>query len=751
VAIAAGVTIEKAIGGSGDDTITGNGANNTLTGGGGNDTMDGGGGSDGAIFSSTSVSYTLTGLTGNGVRVVGPDGTDTLSNIEFLIFTNITLSWPPTTGDDFADTFTDMTAPFGQVAPGGTIAGSLENVGDRDWIRIQLSAGTAYTINLRGEDGGGGTLADPYLRLHNASGAFITENDDIELGINQDSRLIYTPTSGGFYYIEAGAFEDNFAGTYQVTVTGGGPTDDFADNLNDLASPIGQVSVNGSRNGSLETTGDRDWISVQLVAGVAYTLNLQGQQAGVGTLEDPYLRLHGSSGVLLVENDDIDLGVNRDARLVYQASTTGIYYIEAGAFDDDYSGTYRVSVTGSAASDDYADSRTDQTAPFGEVTVGGSSTGRLEVKGDRDWFQVQLIAGSAYRVSLDGQHAGLGTLEDPYLRVRNASGALIAQNDDIVLGIDRDSELTFQATTAGTYYIEAGSYNDDYTGTYAVAIAGTQLPDDFADSLVDVTHPIGQATLTGVAAGQLEAAGDRDWFQVQLNAGFAYAIALEGKSAGETLADPYLRVYNSGGTLLFENDDSAGANNRDSEAIFTASSSGTYYIEAGAFLDSLSGTYEVYVSHAIIGDGNVNNLNGTAENDSMRGFAGADTLIAGAGTDTLTGGLGKDLLTGGVDADIFDFNSKFEAGKGLNRDVIQDFVKFEDRIDLFDIDARQGGANNAFKFIGAAKFHHKAGELRATASGGNTIVQGDLNGDGKADFQIELAGVHALTASDFIL
>ena len=136
------------------------------------------------------------------------------------------------------------------------------------------------------------------------------------------------------------------------------------------------------------------------------------------------------------------------------------------------------------------------------------------------------------------------------------------------------------------------------------------------------------------------------------------------------------------------------------EASSTASSDGTYYIEAGAFLDSLSGTYEVYVSHAIIGDGNVNNLNGTAENDSMRGFARADTLIAGAGADTLTGGLGKDLLTGGVDADIFDFNSKFEAGKGLNCDVIQDFVKFEDRIDLFDIDARQGGANNAFKFIG---------------------------------------------------
>ena len=45
--------IENAIGGSGNDTITGNTANNKLTGGAGNDTIDGLGGTDTAVFSGT--------------------------------------------------------------------------------------------------------------------------------------------------------------------------------------------------------------------------------------------------------------------------------------------------------------------------------------------------------------------------------------------------------------------------------------------------------------------------------------------------------------------------------------------------------------------------------------------------------------------------------------------------------------------------------------------------------------------------
>ncbi|MES2194701.1 MAG: M10 family metallopeptidase C-terminal domain-containing protein [Pseudomonadota bacterium] len=85
--------IENAIGGAGADTITGNLANNVLRGNGGNDTIDGGAGTDSAVFSGSRASYTVTLLGGTSVRVVGADGTDTLTNVELLVFDDQTINW----------------------------------------------------------------------------------------------------------------------------------------------------------------------------------------------------------------------------------------------------------------------------------------------------------------------------------------------------------------------------------------------------------------------------------------------------------------------------------------------------------------------------------------------------------------------------------------------------------------------------------------------------------------------------------
>ena len=38
--------------------------------------------------------------------------------------------------DDFASSFTDLTAPFGQVSVNSSATGNLEVPGDRDWFRV---------------------------------------------------------------------------------------------------------------------------------------------------------------------------------------------------------------------------------------------------------------------------------------------------------------------------------------------------------------------------------------------------------------------------------------------------------------------------------------------------------------------------------------------------------------------------------------------------------------------------------------
>ena len=92
LAIAFGAVIENAIGGSGNDTLTGNSSNNVLTGGAGNDLLSGGAGVDTAGYSGIRSAYKVTKTTAGFTVSGGTDGTDTITGIERLLFSNTNLA-----------------------------------------------------------------------------------------------------------------------------------------------------------------------------------------------------------------------------------------------------------------------------------------------------------------------------------------------------------------------------------------------------------------------------------------------------------------------------------------------------------------------------------------------------------------------------------------------------------------------------------------------------------------------------------
>jgi Ca2+-binding RTX toxin-like protein len=165
---------------------------------------------------------------------------------------------------------------------------------------------------------------------------------------------------------------------------------------------------------------------------------------------------------------------------------------------------------------------------------------------------------------------------------------------------------------------------------------------------------------------------------------------------------------------------------------------------------SLSGTADLdgtgnSVANRLEGNAGANLLDGADGDDTIYGQGGTDTLIGGGGADLLSGDAGEDHLQGGLGADRFLFQGVAEA----NGDVIADFNALEgDRIDLRPMDANANVAGNqAFVFIGALAFGSVAGQLHFVGG----FIEGDVDGDGLADFQVEVSATASLAASNFWL
>jgi serralysin len=141
----------------------------------------------------------------------------------------------------------------------------------------------------------------------------------------------------------------------------------------------------------------------------------------------------------------------------------------------------------------------------------------------------------------------------------------------------------------------------------------------------------------------------------------------------------------------------------------------------------------------------IENANGGSARDYLYGNDVSNKLNGNGGNDVLDGAKGNDILSGGAGGDEFRVS---ETGYA---DEILDFTSGVDKIRLSEIDANSNtAADDAFTFIGNAAFSGVAGQLRTYSQGGDNYVAGDVNGDGVADFTINVNNANVVV-TDFFL
>lgn len=368
------------------------------------------------------------------------------------------------------------------------------------------------------------------------------------------------------------------------------------------------VNVGGSVNVSIDTLGDRDWYRVTLVAGTTYTI--QTSSDGSGT--DAFLDLYDPTGASILASDD-DGGDGVNSTISFTATTSGVYFIDAGTYNNETTGSYRLFV---AADVPAGDSVLGTTATTGTLALGGAVNGNIDFSGDRDFYAINLVAGQTYLFRTSSTTALTGTAPvgalDTLLTLRDASGAQLATNDDA--GQYEYSAIRFTATTTGTYYLDVGAVG---TATGSFNLTAFDAPalalysnDQIATQLTN-TYWGGTSRRFNVTTG-----GTLTYNVVGLTAEGAFLAREALNLWSDTLGITFTEVASGGQIVFDDNQTGAFASSTRAGGIITSSTVnvGTAWIATyGTTLRTYSfQTYVHEIGHAL-GLGHGGNYNGAAD------------------------------------------------------------------------------------------------------------------------------------------
>ena len=485
--------------------------------------------------------------------------------------------------------------------------GEIEVADDRDWFRVSLLADTMYWIEVKGKPTSSGTLRDPrLLGVHDASGVRISGTSTETGGAqsrpwyssDNNARLVFTPSTAGNYYISAaGNPNDSWAhhvGTYEVLVTV--VSDDFAADT----TTTGVIEVDGVAKGIFEQKSDSDWFAVDLDAGTLYQIDLTGDDshavgpAGLTVIKGVY----DSSGNKIPDtSSSSSISLGNKTRVVFTPADSGIHYVSAGwapGYELHSLGAYILKFR--VFSDDCsADIDTGCAVAGPHETI----RGELEIRGDVDWYAVELDADVEYWIHIKGKGREYATgftvgnpaLKSVYDSVGNKIPGTAADNGTV----HYDSLLKFTPTETGTHYVAvtySSSWDFPSLGTYGVEYG--RVTDDFSAN----TTTTGNVDVGGSATGMISIVGDRDWFRVTLIPGNTYKIDIEGSATGMgTIYSPNLTgIHDNTGQKIANTSNDFGGVNSNAKLIYRANNANlTHYISVTGGASSL-GSYTVTVT-----------------------------------------------------------------------------------------------------------------------------------------------------------
>lgn len=381
-----------------------------------------------------------------------------------------------------ADRATDMN---GDSASGRVTEGQDEVV-----FRLTVDAPSEVVLETEAE-------FDTYLRLRDARGRLLMENDDIASG-NTLSRVTYQARAG----------EELFA-----VVSGyGGATGAFTLHRR-TREPLAKRArefVGERVEGTIRDAEDQEFFVLRITEPGEIVLETEGDF-------DTELELRDAQGIRVAYNDDAGSGTL--SAIVHEVEAGDVLFVVVGGYGD--------------ATGDFALVRRER-APLHERAI--------DFVGDRMEGEVTGIAGAvAYRLEIEDEGEMVLQTEgdfDTLLRLLDMEGEELEVNDDIASGNTLSRIVRF-VKPGDEFLVVVEGYGGD-TGEFALTFRMRPPLDERAIDFAG--HRV---------VGEIRESGDEVVYRVVAERDGELTLHTKGEM------DTVLRLLDAEGTLLAENDDTA--------------------------------------------------------------------------------------------------------------------------------------------------------------------------------------------------
>ena len=432
----------------------------------------------------------------------------------------------------FTDDYGDDAATATLLSIPASVSGEIEIAGDQDWFQFDAVAGTQYRFEVPVHD------ESMDLRLYNIDGTTQLERDT-----GTSPLIFWLAPSDGTYFLSLESSSDNDVGGYELSVVVS--QDDHGDD----ATTATLLGFPASISGSIEGPGDQDWFRFTAVAGETFRFEVPEHD------ELPEIILYDTDGATQLERDYFS-----DPSIAWDAPSDGTYYLSVEKYYSDDYGSYEL------IAEKIVDDHGDDAATATLLNFPASISGSIEVAGDQDWFRFTANAGETFRFEVP-EHD-----ESPEIILYDTDGTTQLERDTF-----SDPSILWTATSGGTYYLSMENYSSSRYGDYE--LTAEIVVDDHGDDAATATLLNFPANISG----SIEVAGDQDWFRFTANVGDAFRFEVPEYDSSTELI-----LYDTDGSTQLERDVLS-----DPSIVWTAATSGTYYLSMKDYFSSGYGNYEL--------------------------------------------------------------------------------------------------------------------------------------------------------------